>query len=538
MDSKTITVSEIIKEVENGELVIPDFQRSFIWEPEDVRQLLISVIGGYFIGSILVLETIYDEAPFALRLVEGVSEVNKKAQMGSLIRILLDGQQRVTSLFYALHKLSFPLKDRKSPTRFFVNVETVDEEDWEDMVVAVGENEKAKLKRVEENPNFIPVPDLRLPPFELFEKYKNYPYAKKIGEVAKALNEYRIHTVVLKDKNLDRIVETFERINKGGRPLSIFDLLVARLYKDGVKLRDLYESSFDKYEFIKEVSSEAIIKVIALFREKVPARKNILEIDSKDFANDWNRACDALEKAYKRFKDIKDGYGVIDYRKWAPYSPMIVPLAAMLKYLEESKLKNPDAYEKINHWYWHAVFTNRYDQAVDTQSYHDYKSVREWIANDSVPAFMQGFNLSQIDLDVDKQRAATYRGVISLVVLKGAYDFKTGLPPTFEIDKLQDDHIFPKSVFKTDNVLNRTLISTNQSKIDKKPSIYFKERIRELGNGNEAVGREKMKEILKSHLIPEEAFDALLSDNLQEFLELRRKAVMEEIGKRLKLLIS
>lgn len=51
-----MNVSELLKEVNDGEVVLPDFQRSFIWEPEDVRELLVSVLGGYFIGSLLLLE--------------------------------------------------------------------------------------------------------------------------------------------------------------------------------------------------------------------------------------------------------------------------------------------------------------------------------------------------------------------------------------------------------------------------------------------------------------------------------------------------
>lgn len=125
---------------------------------------------------------------------------------------------------------------------------------------------------------------------------------------------------------------------------------------------------------------------------------------------------------------------------------------------------------------------------------------------------------------MDKQLSATYRGIINLIALKGAYDFKSGQPPQFERDKVQDDHIFPKSIFNENKILNRTIISTNQSKINKKPSEYFKERIKELGE-------EKVKEILESHLIPHEALNFLLSDNIEKFMESRKKAILNEIKK-------
>jgi len=87
---------------------------------------------------------------------------------------------------------------------------------------------------------------------------------------------------------------------------------------------------------------------------------------------------------------------------------------------------------------------------------------------------------------------------------------------------VQDDHIFPQSIFKEDRILNRTLISINQSKIDKKPSKYFKERVEELGE-------EKIIEILQSHLIPPDALKYLLKDDLNKFMELRKYAIVNEI---------
>ena len=64
-----------MKDVCKGAAVLPDFQRHFVWEPEDVRELLVSVLGNYFIGSMLILEHFKDDSPFALTLVEGVEKV-------------------------------------------------------------------------------------------------------------------------------------------------------------------------------------------------------------------------------------------------------------------------------------------------------------------------------------------------------------------------------------------------------------------------------------------------------------------------------
>lgn len=114
-----------------------------------------------------------------------------------------------------------------------------------------------------------------------------------------------------------------------------------------------------------------------------------------------------------------------------------------------------------------------------------------------------------------------------MIVLNGALDFKTGQPPQFGKEKIQDDHIFPKSVYKDHRIANRTLISTNAEKSDKKPSEYFKQKLDE-------HGKEKLKMILESHIIPEDALDYLLSDDVQNFIERRKQAIISNLREKLR----
>jgi hypothetical protein len=215
-----------------------------------------------------------------------------------------------------------------------------------------------------------------------------------------------------------------------------------------------------------------------------------------------------------------------------PYTTMIVPLAATIDFLGASNMDSEArSYDKVDCWYWAAVFSNRYEKSADTVAHNDFNALKSWIRDESkVPNFIQKFQPDALDFDTDKQSSALYRGVISLVVLSGALDFKTGQPPQFSQESVQDDHIFPKSRYHdsahVDSVLNRTLISTNQSKSDKAPPEYFKERLEE-------HGRERLREILRSHLIAEDALQHLLGDNLEKFRESRKNAIVAEIRRRL-----
>jgi len=525
--NENLTVKDLVDKVSKGEVVLPDFQRSFIWGPEDVRELIVSVLGDYFIGTMLILELYKDDSPFALRLAEGVKEIDKDARFQSIVKIILDGQQRTTALFYALFEPKLPLKGRKGTYRFYLDLERALNKDWDNAVIGLNSRDKRRLGEIKNKELIIPFSLLR-DSKEITKKFKNHINFEKIFDLVKDFLNRQIYIIKLpRDTDLEKIVETFERINRTGEALSIFDLLTAKLYQEGVKIRDLLEKSQSKYEILNLLKPEFVLKIIALIRGEEPKRKSILNLNANNFENDWQIAVELLNRAYERVSDIKNGYGVFDFSRWMPYSTMLVPLAAILHFMRIDKIESPKNYEKLNRWYWISVFSNRYDQAVDSRSVEDVNLMKRWLKDDSItPEFIKNIrkeNIDEdIDIDVDKQGSAVYRGIINLIVLSGALDFQTGNPPQFDKKSIQDDHIFPKSKYKNNSILNRTLITTNTVKSDKIPSVYFRERIKDYG-GN------RLKTILQTHLISDDALDFLLKDNIEEFLSARKETILAKI---------
>ena len=289
-----MNVNELLEAAYNGAIVLPDFQRSFIWEPEDVRELLVSVLGDYFIGSMLVLECYKDDSPFALRLIEGVEEVHPEAGIQSIVKILLDGQQRTTALFYAVYEPDIPLKNRRSPYRFFVNLDKALSKNWDEAVIGVNVNDRKKMAEVTKDDRVISF-SLLTKIGKLAAKFRDDSRFEEILELANSFMNREIHIITLpRGTDLEKIVETFERINRTGRPLSIFELLTARLYRFGIKLPKLLEEARKTYEFTRYVQPEFILKEIALLRDKEPKRRNILDLEPDGFERDWDRACALL----------------------------------------------------------------------------------------------------------------------------------------------------------------------------------------------------------------------------------------------------
>ncbi|HEX9897088.1 MAG TPA: DUF262 domain-containing protein [Dehalococcoidales bacterium] len=526
-------VNKLIEGIIEGKIVLPDFQRDFVWDSDRVRELIVSVLGDYFIGSMLMLDDFrQDDCPFALRLIYGVKDINKFAEIKPVVHVILDGQQRATALLYALTQPKLKLKNRKNPYKFYINIPNALNGKWDDAVIAINTANKKELDKIDSSPDNIQLTDFA-DPQKLYKKIKDdNPNFRSISQLSDQFRTRPINVISLsKGTSIHRIAETFERANRFSVPLTTFELLTARLRKDGIKLPELWSEARNKYDFAKggNIDPEVILRVISLLKGSGTKRGDLLDLKSDIFKEDWAQSCKWLNFAYKRLTNVKQGYGVLTFHKWLPYTTMLVPLAAILGFLNYNKFDNPNNYSKIDRWYWTSVFSNRYDEGASSKQETDYDDLKEWIKkDDEIPEFIKDFVPNRdVNFTVEKQNSATYRGIINLIVLKGAFDFQNGQPPILDEEHVQDDHIFPKSIYSEHRILNRTLLTTNAKKSNTPPSIYFKQKLQQYGEF-------KLKEILASHIIPKEALPFLLTDSIQGFLKERRKAIIKEIKQKVK----
>ena len=88
---RNINLKEALDQIKNGSIVVPDFQRKFVWDPESVRELLVSIVGNYYIGSLLSIPSSSINPDFAISLIEGVTSVSPSTRYQSQVNIILDG---------------------------------------------------------------------------------------------------------------------------------------------------------------------------------------------------------------------------------------------------------------------------------------------------------------------------------------------------------------------------------------------------------------------------------------------------------------
>jgi Protein of unknown function DUF262 len=354
----------LLDDVRTGKLVIPDFQRDFVWTRKQVEELLNSVINRYFVGTLLLLESPTSNLRFAPRLIPGV-QADPKTH--ATISYVLDGQQRLTSLFYAFLEPSVSLQDEALPTRFFLNLvgcqEVVGVQKIEDLLRKLHPNEEKKvlekLREVLVQSTGIDIQ--RYPSMASFRsadtltEYLNSQAntiepgkRDELNRLLQSILDYEVAVVTLPHDTPDEeIVSTFERINRLGTRLDIFDLAVARYYPIGIRLNELKQKiESGSPEILEVVEPEGLLRVMALFNGMEPKNKNLLGlVDQRadrnkaqaEFYSRWEAARGYLEKAATRMQTV---YGAVRLRAkknripLIPYTTIAIPLAALLREAE------------------------------------------------------------------------------------------------------------------------------------------------------------------------------------------------------------
>jgi len=562
-------LSDYLKWTTSGRIQLPDFQRSYKWEDERVRQLLVTILRGHPLGVVMLLKTGNDQIRFKPRPVEGTN-FPPGTQADSL---LLDGQQRLTSLTQALTGDgvvdTMDSRGKKMRRRYYVDIELALQGDdrideavcslpgdgveranfGKDIVLDVSTPEREREQRL------FP---LRL----LFDQLNAATWLAELGDtqlmaqflatVMAPTNTYNIPAIELDSSTSKSAVATvFEKVNTGGLALNVFELLTAtfagdRAYFDAhgtdFRLNDDWKATqarFAAYPVLGDLESTDFLQAVTLLatrkrsmdsRESRPPavsakREDVLRLSLDDYL-EW---VEPLREAFVWASAFLADQHVFDTR-FLPYPKQLVPLAAIRVAMgKDADLVGPR--ERIVRWFWCGILGELYGGASETRFVRDLEQVPGWARGDThaaIPSTVNDATFVESRLHSLRTRlAAAYKGLYVLLLGNGAKDWMQG----FALDKVQYStlavdihHIFPQKWCqdqgiddeRRESIVNKTAISARANRAigGIAPSAYLPAVARKA-----QITAEHLDALLGTHLVP---VAELRADDFDGFFRARR----------------
>lgn len=526
-DSTKEDLRDILRKVESGTLQLPDFQRNYVWGDDDVQSLIASIAKGFPVGALLTLET-GGEVSFKPRLLEGVPATDRVPS-----ELLLDGQQRMTSLYQAMY-CKLPIKTRTQKNveieRFYyldITKAASDAANIEEAIVGVPAD-----RIVRSNFGRDVTLDLSKPAHEyehdLFPLNQIFDHTdwyfawrdhwkdrnpnrldleqKFFKGVVENFQRYKMPIIRLDRKNSrEAICLVFEKVNVGGKKLDAFELVTAIYAASNFNLRDDWNGTSGKpnsgrssrmigadnpRRVLKNVESTDFLQACTLLhtreRRLAKAASGVAESDLPPITckreallglplEGYRKHADTIERGFVAAADFLSELKVIAPRD-LPYPPQLVTLAATLGILGKESQPAP-ARQKLAKWFWSTALGEQYGSATESKMARDVPQLYDWICADGPRPRSVEEAIFQRDrlLRLRSRNSAAYKAVHALLMRKGCQDFISG--KTFELmsfwkDKIDVHHIFPQKWCKKAGIDQKVFDSiVNKTPLSKASNI-------------------------------------------------------------------
>lgn len=526
--------SDLISEVQKGIVKIPKFQREFVWSIDKTAKLLDSILKGYPIGTFILWQT--DERINDIKNI-GNLEIPPTPD-GTKVQYVLDGQQRITSLYAAYLGAKIQKLGEKKIT------------DYNDIVVNLGAN-------INENDGQVISAEPTGEKYISLNAVLNFSFSKAkalsdkfsekelelIDSYSTAFKTYEFSTVVLRKEDIDSAIDVFTRINTGGQTLTLFEIMSAKTY-DEIQHFDMQAKWEDFIKELKDIkydsiSSTVVLSVLSLVlsRTKECKRKTILTLDKQDVIDTWDKVISALKDSIDYFRTTYR----IPVSHLLPYDSLLVPLA----YFFYNKQDRPEAEQRkyLEEFFWRMSLSFRYSSSAESRLAQDIKRIDKVLAGER-----PNYNDIKVYLDSPQALIETNfsagnsycKAILCLLAYQEPKDFRDNGKVILDNSWLKVansknyHHFFPKAYLKgktvldSNSLMNITLVSDhlNKRKIGaKSPSVYIGEFVDQNSDINIA---------LNSHLIDINGY-GIESDDYQQFLSARSKEIFDHLKSRIEL---
>ncbi len=558
-------ITTYLDELENLDYQIPTFQRDVVWEKENIKKLWDSIYKFYPLGSILVWKT-------SIKLQNhrkiGGHTISEGTFNRSEYQYILDGQQRTTSLLTSLYGGLIEGKDGFDPS-IYIDLLIEDESETDDdsykkrflywdeiddkggsFLRNTGRQKKFNsgiiVKLIDIKNNFGSVERSLVE--SKFGDYKDYdhPIREQLRRLKQVLDNYRLSFIELKGIQVAEVCQIFERINQAGKPLDIFDIVVAKTFRpesddtDGFYLRE-YIDNFRKLNnsnFL-QISDFDYLQIIAiLIRENIDKSgiwnitpRYLNDIKTEQIEEIWEPAKKAINKTFDFFENTLNIKGP----QLIPYRYFYLTIAAY--FFENS---NPD-YGFLKKYFWFNSFHNDdlLSNTGDVNSHIELLNAQKQSGQADFPRFL--INKETLRNSSYSSKGRLSRAILSLYASKQPKDWKYTDRNVivdnffFTTDKPNLHHIFPTNYISQNpgaNELNNNSLMniayltqiTNLEISDKNPLNYIQEY----------DSNPEFQTVINNHFLPSELLEwsrqeSMPSDALDQFIEKRVDLIVEEL---------
>ena len=519
--------------IDTGVIKIPKFQREFVWGKQQTAKLIDSIIKGFPIGTFILWKT-KEELRHCKNI--GNSDLPSPPK-GESVQYVLDGQQRVTSLYAVKKGL---IIDREGKEIHYKDI-TIDLEKDPDDDETVVTTEPPK------DHDHISVYELLNGSISaLARKYSDY--LDIIDIYQKRLTGYDFSTIVISDYPLDIACEVFTRINTGGTELTLFEIMVAKTYDERKKFdfADEYDKLIDNNGTGKDledagyetVPHSTVLQCVSAHLCKQVRRKDILKLSKSKFIKEWPTVKDGLFNAV----DYIRAHLRIPVSRLLPYPALLIPFTY---FFIRNEGKSPSSVQNklLIQYFWWASLSSRFTSGSEGKIAADLKRM-DRILKEKQPSY-EG---EECDIAIDDLEwrwfsagDAFCKAILCLYAYFQPKDFDSGGLVTLDNSWLKQansknyHHFFPKSYLKNNGwdtsdancILNITLVGDNLNKHKiraQAPKKYMKQ-FKKL-NPN-------LAKIMKTHLVDNLDGFGIWDNDYEKFIIQRAKKVLKELQKRL-----
>lgn len=517
----------LLTDLERGRIKIPQFQRDFVWTVKRSAAFLDSVIKGYPVGTLIFWQT--KDRLRSVKELGGHSFPDPPPE--SDVTLVLDGQQRLTSLFAAMRGVEIRRESGAVDdfSKMYIDLEA---SEHDDVVVTNVEHLK--------DGSWISLSNLVNGGTRVYRKFDE-KYYDRIDECKRRLDTYDFPIVRIVDAEIDVATEIFTRLNVGGKALTVFEVMVAKTYDEesNFDLAGRFESLIERLAGVEyqTVSAAIPLQLIALILDGECKKQSILALKKNEFIDCWPKAIDAIESAVEYFR----GTYRIPASKLLPFNALVVPFA----YFFYRRQDKPNAVQAklLQDFFWRCALGGRYSSSSESRLAQDKRKI-DLILQDQAPDYDWAVDTSPEFLVENGLFAPSRASTKALLCLYAYHEPKSfadngqvhiGNSWLKQANSKNYHHFFPKAYLRNagvgerqaNSVLNITIVddylNKRQIRADP-PSVYL---------AKFAATNDNLSRTMKTHLIGDFDDFGLSSDDYSLFIERRAEWVSRELSRRI-----